>query len=187
MKFKNITFGKHSYGDIRIEGISWGKVEIGKYCSIGQNVVAFMAYDHNMDNISSYPFGHPDLPISKKIKSLSPTRDTFHRSSRLKTYIGNDVWIGSNTVLFSDITIGDGAVIGAYSIITKDIPPYSVAVGQSRIIRKRFSDEDIEFLLKLKWWDFEDEIVASIGHILCNPNINALRTWAKENKKIWTT
>ena len=183
MKFKNITFGKHSYGDIRIEGISWGKVGIGKYCSIGQNVVVFMSYDHNMNNISTYPFGHADLPISKKIKFALP-RATFHRSTQLRTYIGNDVWIGSNTVLFSDITIGDGAVIGAYSIITKDIPPYSVAVGQSRIIRSRFPDEDIKFLLDLKWWDFEDEMVASIAHILCSPNINALRTWAKGNKKI---
>ena len=183
MKFKNITFGKHSYGDIRIEGISWGKVGIGKYCSIGQNVVVFMSYDHNMNNISTYPFGHADLPISKKIKFALP-RATFHRSTQLRTYIGNDVWIGSNTVLFSDITIGDGAVIGAYSIITKDIPPNSIAVGHSRIVRKRFPDEDIKFLLDLKWWDFEDEMVASIAHILCSPNINALRTWAKGNKKI---
>lgn len=178
---KNIIFGKHSYGDIRIEGISWGKVEIGKYCSIGQNVVAFMAYDHNMNNISTYPFGHSGLPISKKINFALP-RNTFHRSAKLRTHIGNDVWIGSNAVLFPDVTIGDGAVIGAYSIIAKDIPPYSITVGQSRIVRERFSNKDIAFLLKLKWWDFEDEIVASIAHMLCSPNINVLRTWAKENK-----
>ncbi|MDO8503808.1 MAG: hypothetical protein Q7S60_03895 [bacterium] len=102
---------------------------------------------------------------------------------KLKVVIGNDVWIGSNAILFREVTIGDGVVIGAFSKITKDIPPYSVVVGDSRIIKKRFPDEDIEFLLKLKWWDFEDQEVADIAHILCSPDINLLRTWAKENGK----
>lgn len=180
--FKNITFGKHSYGNIRITERSSGKVNIGKYTSLGRNITAFMSYNHNMNNISTYPFGHRGLPITELMKPPLPNRNDFRKHLRL--FIGNDVWIGSNTVLFSDITIGDGAVIGAYSIITKDIPPYSIAVGQSRIIRKRFSNKDIAFLLKLKWWDFEDEIVTSIAHLLCSPNINALRAWAKENKKI---
>lgn len=184
MKSKNIIFGKYSYGNLQITGRSWGKVNIGKYCSLGENITAFMFYNHNINNISTYPFGHRNTPITKLMKPPFPTEKEYISKKKLRLSIGNDVWIGSNTVLFSDITIGDGAVIGAYSIITKDIPPYSIVVGQSRIIRKRFSDEDIEFLLKLKWWDFEDEIVASIGHILCGPNINALRTWAKENKKI---
>ena len=184
MKSKNIIFGKYSYGYLQIAGRSRGKVYIGKYSSLGNNITAFMSYDHNINNISTYPFGHKGLPITKLMKSPLPTENDYKIKKNLQLFIGNDVWIGSNAVLFNDITIGDGAVIGAYSIITKDIPPYCVAVGQSRIIRKRFSDEDIEFLLKLKWWDFEDEIVASIGHLLCSPNINALRAWTKENIKI---
>lgn len=181
---KNIIVGEHSYGDIRIEGISRGKINIGKYTSLGKNITAFMAYDHNINNISAYPFGHRKLPITKLMKPPLPTRGNYNLMRRSRLFIGNDVWIGSNAVLFSGITIGDGAAIGAYSIVTKDIPPYSVVVGHSRIIRKRFSDEDIEFLLKLKWWNFEDEVVANLGQILCSPNIKALRAWAKENKGI---
>lgn len=144
-----------------------------------------MSYDHNVNNISTYPFGHKGLPITKLMKPPLPNaNDYYSKKQYLQLFIGNDVWIGSNAILFDNITIGDGAVIGAYSIITKDIPPYSIAVGHSKIIRKRFSNKDIAFLLKLKWWDFEDEMVASIGHILCSSNINALRIWAKKNKKI---
>lgn len=181
---QNITFGKHSYGNIQITGRSRGRVEIGKYTCLGQNVTAFLAYDHNTENISIFPFGHPGMPITKMMKPPLPTRNNFNTKKELKLTIGNDVWIGDNAVLFSDITIGDGAVIGAYSVITKDIPPYSVVVGHSRIIRKRFFDEDIEFLLKLKWWDFEDQEVANIGNLLASPDISTLRTWAKKNNKI---
>lgn len=180
---QKIIFGKQSYGDIKITGTSFGTVTIGNYCSIGQNVAAFMTYDHNIHNISAYPFGHWKMPITKMMKLPLPDSRQYNRRRSFRLKIGNDVWIGSNAILFSEVTIGDGAVIGAYSIITKDIPPYSVAVGHSRIVRKRFPDEDIEFLLKLKWWDFKDQEVADIAPILCSSDFTKLHTWAKENGK----
>jgi len=178
----NVIFGKHSYGDIQMVGRRGGRVTIGKYCSIG-GATAFMAHDHNIGNISSFPFGHRGMPISKLMKPPLPDREKFNTMRRLEIIIGNDVWIGTNAVIFREVTIGDGAVIGAYSTITKDVPPYAVVVGNDRIIRKRFSDEDIEFLLKLKWWDLEDQEVADIGNILCSANIGGLRKWAEENGK----
>ncbi len=180
----NITLGKHSYGGIQIIGGTIGQIIIGKYCSLAENIRAFMSHDHNTHNISTFPFGHGGMAISKLMKPPLPTRRQFNTMRKLKVVVGNDVWIGSHVVLFREVTIGDGAVIGAYATITKDVPPYAVVVGNNRIIRKRFSDPDIEFLLKLKWWDFPDQVVADIAHILCSPDINALKTWAAQNGKI---
>jgi len=180
----DIIFGKHSYGDMRIVGGTRGRVIIGKYCSFGEDITAFMSHDHNIDNISTFPFGHGGMAISKLMKPPLPDRHRFNTTRKLEVVIGNDVWIGSHTVLFREVTIGDGAVIGAYSKITKNVPPYSVVVGDNKIIKKRFSDRDIKFLLKLKWWDFEDKVVANIAPILCSPDIYALRAWAKESGKI---
>ena len=115
------------------------------------------------------------------MKKPLPTRNQYNIRRKLEINIGNDVFIGSNSVLFRDITIGDGAVIGAYSTITRDVPPYYVVAGNDRVIRRRIRS-DIEFLLKLKWWDFSDEEVAEIGHILCSSDVEALRGWARENE-----
>ena len=150
--------GKHSYGGITAIGGTKGKITVGKYCSFGENVRAFMSHDHNIDSIATYPFGHAN-----------------RRVRRLEVKIGNDVFIGSHSVIFREVTIGDGAVIGAFSTITKDVPPYTVVVGNDRVLRKRFSDEDIDFLLKLKWWDLPDEKVAEITPILCSSDVTALR------------
>lgn len=181
-----INFGKYSYGDIKIVGGTRGTVNIGKYCSLGYGIKAFMSHDHNINNISSFPFGHPNMAITKLMKPPLPTRNDYNIRRKLEINIGNDVFIGSEVILFRDITIGDGVAIGAYSIVTKDIPPYSVVVGHSKIISKRFKDEDIEFLMRLKWWNLKDEEVAEIAPILCSSDIDKLREWArKTNKVLW--
>ena len=181
----NINTGKHTYGreNIKFIGGTQGIVNVGKYCSLGENIQVFMSHDHNIKNISSYPFGHPGMPISKLMKKPLPPRNVYNIRRKLEVNIGNDVFIGSNTVIFREVTIGDGAVIGAYSTITRDVPPYYVVAGNDRVIRRRIrSDKDIEFLLKLKWWDFSDEEVAKIGHILCSDDVEALKGWARENE-----
>lgn len=170
-----ITWGKHSYGDIKITETHRGEVVIGKYCSLGIDIKAFMAHDHNIKNISTYPFGHKGLPITKLMKEPLPTNYTIKKP--FKVTIGNDVWIGSHTVIFAGVTIGDGAVIGAYSIITKDVEPYAVVVGADRLLGKRFSNKDIDFLLKFKWWNRDDQTVADMGQILGSSDMRALRKY----------
>jgi acetyltransferase-like isoleucine patch superfamily enzyme len=183
MSVNNIVFGKHSYGKIEITGGTIGRVNVGKYCSIADAKV-FMAGDHNVYNVSTFPFGHPGMAITKLMKPPLPDKHRYKIIRKLKVDIGNDVWIGSNAVIFREVNVGDGAVIVAFSTITKDVPPYTIVVGNDKIIRKRFSDGDIEFLLKLKWWDFDDQTVAEIAPILCSSNIGELRKWAKKNGKI---
>jgi acetyltransferase-like isoleucine patch superfamily enzyme len=172
-----ITWGKHSYGDIKITETHRGEVVIGKYCSLGIDIKAFMAHDHNIKNISTYPFGHKGLEITNLMEAPLPTNYTIKKE--FKVTIGNDIWIGSHTVIFAGVTIGDGAVIGAYSIITKDVEPYAIVVGTDRVLGKRFSEKDIAFLLKLKWWDKLDYEVAVMAHILGSTDMKALKKYVK--------
>ena len=81
--------------------------------------------------------------------------------------VGNDVWIGYEAVILSGVTIGDGAIIGARAVVTKDVPPYTIVAGvPARPIRKRFDEETIARLEQLRWWDWpEDEIRRNISHI----------------------
>lgn len=75
-------------------------------------------------------------------------------------HIGNDVWIGQGAILLDGVTIGDGAIIGAYTVIASDIPPYAVMIGNpAQVLRYRFDDRQIQELLKIKWWDWDDETI----------------------------
>ena len=83
--------------------------------------------------------------------------DNYAPNYRKSIKIGNDVWIGANSIIFNNVTIGDGAVIAAGSIVRKDVPPYAVVGGVDKILKYRFSKENIDKLLKIKWWDWDDE------------------------------
>ncbi len=92
-----------------------------------------------------------------------------HHYSFIKgdTIVGNDVWIGQNVTVMPGVHIGDGAIIGANSVVAKDIPPYTIAVGNPcRVIKKRFDDELIDLLLKLKWWDRSIEEIEELMPLL---------------------
>lgn len=80
--------------------------------------------------------------------------------SEEKITIGSDVWIGRNAVLLGNITIGHGAIVGAFSVVAKDVPPYAVVVGNpSQIKRYRFSEDQIQALLKIAWWNWSDDVM----------------------------
>lgn len=82
------------------------------------------------------------------------------KSASEKCVIGNDVWIAAGASILRGVTVGDGAVIGASTVVTKDVPPYAIVVGNpGKILRMRYNEEIVERLLKLKWWDFPDDII----------------------------
>jgi acetyltransferase-like isoleucine patch superfamily enzyme len=84
----------------------------------------------------------------------------------IETSIGNDVWIGANSIILKGTKIGDGAIIGAGSVVTRNIPPYAIAVGNpAKVIKYRYSQEDIEFFLNLKWWDFSRSKIQEIVNL----------------------
>lgn len=93
--------------------------------------------------------------------------------------IGNDVWIGYEAVVMAGVTVGDGAIIGTRAVVTKDVPPYTIVGGvPAKVIRKRFSDETIFELLKIKWWDWSVEKIAKNIGVIKAGTIKELRLLA---------
>lgn len=134
----NSPYGVGTYGKPKVLFDSKADLKIGKFCSISDNVTIFLGGEHEVNTISSYPF---------TLKNHYSKGDVI---------IGNDVWIGEYTTILSGVTIGDGAVIGANSLVTKDVEPYAIVGGSpAKFIKYRFDKEIIVKLLKLKWWDLE--------------------------------
>jgi acetyltransferase-like isoleucine patch superfamily enzyme len=164
----DITYGEHTYGTVDVYSVLGGKVSIGKFCSIADGVRIIMS-DHNTNWITTYPIGLTDT--TKKIKLNIP-----YNINKGDVKIGNDVWLGSECTIMSGVTIGDGCIIGAKTVVTKDMEPYSIVVGNpGKIVKKRFSNEDIEFLLELQWWNWPIDKIYTNTHILCSDNIEGLK------------
>ena len=152
------------------------KLVIGKFCAIARGIEFVMnGANHRMGGITTYPFnimgggwekfapGIGDLPF------------------KVDTVIGNDVWIGQNVTVMPGVHIGDGAIVGANSVVAKDVPPYCIAVGNPcRVVRKRFDDETIAFLLDLKWWDWDAEKIFGNMELLCNGDMRRIRMLSGE-------
>jgi len=147
----NVEIGDYTYGRPSIRWlIGTEKVTIGKFCSIAGNVQFFISGNHPIDTVSCYPF--------PALKSEWPGAQGECPLAKGDLTIGNDVWIGTQAVIMSGITIGDGAIIGARAVVAKDVAPYSIVVGNpAKEVRKRFDDETIEMLLDVQWWNWPDE------------------------------
>ena len=130
---------------------------IGKFCSIACGAkFLFNSANHSMKSLSTYPF-----PIFFEEWRLDKMQVASAWDNKGDIVIGNDVWIGYEAVILAGVTIGDGAIIGARAVVTKDVPPYTVVGGvPARQIKKRFSEQTINELLKLKWWDWDEDRIA---------------------------
>lgn len=128
------------------------KAEIGKFCSIGPNLLCGWGI-HPTEALSTSPMFYSTL------KQNGVTLSSVDKIEERKIIqIGNDVFIGANVTILDGVTIGDGAVIGAGAVVSKDIPPYAIAVGcPIKVIRYRFTDEQIAKLRKIEWWNFNEE------------------------------
>lgn len=128
------------------------KTEIGRFCSIGPNLMCGWGI-HPTTGLSTSPMFYSTM--KQNGMTLSSTDKVEERKG---IQIGNDVFIGANVTILDGVKIGDGAIIGAGAVVSKDIPPYAVAVGcPIRIIHYRFTEDKVEKLLKIKWWNFDDE------------------------------
>lgn len=126
-------------------------VVVGKFNSISWNV-SMGGNTHDLDHITTHSF----LVYPKW--NMGGSGNWESASDKCET--GNDVWIGSGVTVLRGVSIGNGAVIGASSVITKNVPPYSIVIGNpGRVIRMRCKDEWIERLEKLRWWDFPEHII----------------------------
>ncbi|MDY4079250.1 MAG: CatB-related O-acetyltransferase [Clostridium sp.] len=134
--------------------INHDRLIIGKFCSIACGAkFIFNSANHTMKSLSTYPFPlfFEEWDLDKK-----DVADSWDNKGDI--VIGNDVWIGYEAVIMSGVTIGDGAIIGTRAVVTKDVPPYTIVGGiPAKQIRKRYSDETIDTLLKIQWWNWSKE------------------------------
>ncbi len=137
-----------------------GNAEVGRYCSIGPGVQIGMTR-HPIEGITTSPIGYvPDFLNFERHFALAG--DGWERRLPLvdydiqpRTRIGNDVWIGASAYLKDGITVGDGAVIGAHAVVTRNVPPYAIVAGNpARVIRMRFPEPMVARLQALAWWRF---------------------------------
>lgn len=137
--------------------INHDRLIIGKFCSIACGAkFLFTSANHAMSSLSTYPF---PLFFEEWGLNRKDVTDAWDRKGDI--VIGNDVWIGYEAVLLSGITIGDGAIIGTRSLVTKDVPPYTIVGGiPAKPIRKRFDEQTIASLIAAKWWDWPKEKIA---------------------------
>jgi virginiamycin A acetyltransferase len=142
-------------------------VSIGKFCSVARNVT-IQEHNHNHNRISTFFF--------QKHFFAGGERGDVISSGRIE--IGNDVWIGANATILSGVKIGNGAVIAANALVTKDVAPYTVVGGTPAVaLKKRFSEEVIDALMKLEWWNWDREKIKRNESLfrLESPDVDALR------------
>lgn len=147
------------------------KLIIGKFCAIAKGIEFIMnGANHRINSITTYPFNIMGNGWEKSAPSLTDLK------LKGDTIVGNDVWIGQNVTVMPAVHIGDGAIIGANSVVAKDIPPYSVAVGNPcEVKRKRFDEDLIEYLLQIKWWDWNSEKIFKNMEALCSGDLNKIK------------
>ena len=159
----NVLFNYPEFGD---------RLIIGKFCSIASGTTFIMGpANHRISSVTTYPF-----QVFGGLWSENTPPHLSQLPFKGDTVIGSDVWIGRESVIMPGVKIGDGAIIAAYSVVTKDIPPYSVFGGNpARFIKKRFDDALIELLLKCKWWVYEGEELVNILPLLCDPDLEHVK------------
>lgn len=146
---------------------------IGKYTSIGTDIRSVIGKHPISENISTHPaFYSKDAQMGFTYTSETTFEETtwIDEKKGVQIAIGNDVWIGNDVQIMEGVTIGDGAVVATGAVVTKDVKPYSVVAGvPAKEIKKRFEDNEIEKLLKMKWWDLSEDELRKCAAQFANP------------------
>ena len=152
--------------------INRDRLIIGKFCSIACGAkFLFNSANHTLSSLSTYPF-----PLFFEEWGLEKRNVAESWDNKGDIVLGNDVWIGYETVIMAGVTIGDGAIIGARAVVTKDVPPYTVAGGiPAKPIKKRYPEETIAALSELKWWDWPENRIAQNLHAIQAGQLNELK------------
>ena len=147
---------------------------IGKFCQIAAGVEFVMNdANHQMNAVTTFPF----YTLEGWDMEAPPVSDMPCKGD---TVIGNDVWIGQNAVILPGVRIGDGAVIGANSVVGRDVAPYTIVAGNpARVIRKRFDDELTGLLLRFRWWDKSIEEINRLIPLLTCGDLETVRAELK--------
>ena len=155
----DVSMGRYSYMG---KNNSVCNADIGAFCSIA-SYCAIGGGSHSVDAVSTSPVFAEGRNILRKNLATLPTAE------QKRVTIGNDVWIGEAAFICGGVTIGNGAIIGAHSVVTHDVPDYAVVAGApARVIRYRFTQSQIQALLQLKWWEMPDDMLAEKSQFFGN-------------------
>lgn len=155
-----VDVGKASYGELNIVSFaSKGKLHIGNFVSIAQEVAFILDAEHHIDHISTYPF---------KVKYLGTEKEESFGKGDI--FVEDDVWIGYRSIIMSGVRIGKGAVVAAGSVVTKDVPAYSVVGGvPAKVIKYRFSEEIQNLLMQVDYARLDEKVVNKHLGLLYTP------------------
>jgi virginiamycin A acetyltransferase len=172
--YSTYEIGAWTYGKPAV--LSWNegaKLQIGKYCSIAAGVTILLGGEHRPDWVTTYPFNI----MWTGLRNLSGTPTT-----RGDVIIGNDVWIGRDAFIVSGVKIGNGAVIGARSMVTKNVAPYTIVAGNpARVVRERFTPEQRDALLKIAWWTWPETRIREAVPLLLSGKVDEfIQTYTRE-------
>ena len=163
-----VQIGRHSYPSpppvvaYRGDRVS---VRIGSFTSIASGVEIVPGGGHHVEWVTTYP-------VRLKFGLPGALQDG-HPETKGPIVIGNDVWLGRNSLILSGVTIGDGAVVAAGAVVASDVPPYAIAGGvPAKVIRYRFSPEQIAALQRIRWWDWPDDVIAARVGELCGSDLD---------------
>jgi acetyltransferase-like isoleucine patch superfamily enzyme len=166
--FFNFPVGPYSYGFNQFCKPGINLQSIGAFCSIGANV-SITSLNHPTSCITTSPILYKKNFFGFHGKEQ---KNLINTEKNKKVLIGNDVWIGENVTILPSVKIGNGAIIGAGSIVTKDVPDYAVVVGNpAHILKSRFTEEQIRILNKIQWWNWPEEKISKNIELLSNPTL----------------
>jgi acetyltransferase-like isoleucine patch superfamily enzyme len=165
-KYYRYSIGRFSYGYPNVmNDETRTKLTIGSFCSIAGGVNILLGSGHRTNWTTTFPFN----PLFKEFQQLPG-----QPSTKGDVIIGNDVWIGLNAMILSGVKIGDGAVIGACSVVAKNVPPYAIVAGNpAKIIRMRFDNETIDSLLRIAWWNWDLQRIKQNMPLLLSNDVKA--------------
>jgi lipopolysaccharide transport system ATP-binding protein len=155
-----VQLGAYSYELPKILSFGWSeKVVIGKFCSIAEDVKIVAGGEHNLNHVTTFP-------LKDRLKG---SKLPIHHKGAI--IIENDVWIGTGAIILAGVKIGNGAVVGAGSVVTHDVPDYAIVAGvPARVVKFRFTTDQIKKLLEIAWWNWDiEKIVENVdyfhGHV----------------------
>lgn len=188
VKATNIIVGDYTYFDDRRNGpekfeeynvlynydFSKVKLIIGKFCAIAAETRFIMTGDHKLDAISTFPF-----PIFQH--GWESAFNVFDLPVKGDIRVGNDVWLGYDSLIKGGVTIGDGAIIATRAVVVKDVPAYSIVAGNpAKVVKMRFDEKTIERLLLIAWWDWDIDKINRNLSLICNLDVDRLEEASRE-------
>jgi acetyltransferase-like isoleucine patch superfamily enzyme len=182
VKAGRMVLGQHTYGIPVIKTYDHDRTRliVGSYSALSEEAIVMLGGEHAIDRVTTFPLRiRLQLPGAGEDGIPVPTGDTV---------IGSDVWLTMRTFVRSGVTIGDGAIVASGAVVNKDVPPFAIVGGNpAKVIRYRFSEEQIEALLEIRWWDWPDDLVRQAVPLLSGTDVDAFIAWAREQKALGRT